>query len=373
MSHTRRLVDLLKITPSRLVELSAKKADLCIQIAEARINVETGEVDARATAQFKDMSHAVDTATTHHAAVEKRLSAAVAAAVEALAVCQTELTTGSEIVVLRSRVEFATTARAAFVQNRVADLTEQLSTLQFKQDELDVEIDTAMANIASSYNASSEALEDTLKTASDTGTARASNLSAHPLGELMVVPGAMKTGAPTKKASEEWFRLRFGEKTYREEFASFWAHNKPRTVNVYMTDNTIAARGLASNKIVGAAATNGPTAAASPVKRKQKLTPVELKEMVWLNTMGDCNEGACVLCRDAMIYRTRRKGFEKAHVISDLNGGSATPDNMIATCSACNGVMAGQNMETWIMRNVLDAARRIELGALLARIKEPVA
>jgi hypothetical protein len=200
------------------------------------------------------------------------------------------------------------------------------------------------------------------KTKGDTGTARASNLSGHAMGDLMLVPCKLKSGPLTKGASEAWFQTRFGA-TWRVEFASFWLSNKPRDVKLLISDSVADALGLVSNEL-----TVEPNVATDN-KKPKRISPKELRALVWKSTMGDVDAGVCILCEATPISFSKPKGFELAHIRSDLDGGEAIPTNMVATCSACNGHMAGKDMQTWVLEHIKTSERRTSVNELIARVQ----
>jgi 5-methylcytosine-specific restriction endonuclease McrA len=101
-------------------------------------------------------------------------------------------------------------------------------------------------------------------------------------------------------------------------------------------------------------------------KAKRPRSAAALRADVWEHTMGARVEGTCRLCEACVIYRDRRLGFEVAHVVAAVHGGAAIPDNLIATCAACNNSMAGEDMPSWITRTVRDGTRRVDLLAFVA-------
>jgi hypothetical protein len=274
--------------------------------------------------------------------------------------------------IVQKRTEYTTALEAE--EDYVKSADRVVFTRVFEAEEAvgksNSEITDLMSTLATAYNTSEEAKTDTLKTTSATGTARAQNLSGHTVDSVLVVPGAMKSGAPTKKACTEWFQTEFGEKGWRDKFASFWAFSHPRAVSVFISGEDVEAHKFADNRFDTAPLTpvvgGTPT---SPPKRGRKLTRDELKAIVWENTMGTTPTGTCVLCVNASINLTQPHGFQMAHIASTLAGGSLAPNNLIATCAGCNGNMAGQDMQTWVKRNIQDPTRQKTVLLMLEKIQ----
>ena len=70
--------------------------------------------------------------------------------------------------------------------------------------------------------------------------------------------------------------------------------------------------------------------------------PQSDRELVWKKYMGEKNEGKCYCCQVRTITAF---DFEAGHVISKINGGSPTPENLRPICRSCNASMQDKNLE----------------------------
>jgi hypothetical protein len=371
MSHTCALSTLIPTKLSeKLLEATSKKGRIAteLKVCEAR-SIECVHV-AHASRAFQELQTATRVLVSAESVRFTVLNSVVQDLHTALIAAQTNLATDETLLRTRSQVKKAKDAESDFTNKAIDSIVAECDALKLESRKLDAVVEEIKAQITVAYNESMEAKTDTLKTESTTGTARCSNMSGHTVNNLLVVPGAMKGGAPTKKSAELWFQARF-KATHREEFASFWASNKPRTIRIFATEEGVKGYNLLSNELgvtTPDELTEGGAAAEDSPKRSRKPTAAERKAQVWENTMGDVVAGPCVLCLDTEIHAPKRKGFEQAHIVSSLNKGEATSNNMIATCAGCNGVMAGQDMPTWISANIKDNDHRAGLFRLLASI-----
>jgi len=372
MSHTRPLATLIPVKLSdQLIAATCTKSRIENERKVCEASVIKCTRDCQESCAFKELQRKTQLLIDAETMRFTELNHVVQKLHTALIDAQTKLATDEDLLRTRSCTKLAKAAEMNFITKTVEPLTDECKSLDQEARKLDLTISDIKAKITEAYNESVEAKTDTLKTESASGTARCNNMSGHTVGNLLVVPGAMKGGAPTKKSAESWFRARF-KTTHREEFASFWASNKPRTVRIFATEDCVQSYRLQSNEL-GVPTPDEPkvdtAATEDSSKRPRKPTvAAERKAAVWKNTMGEVESGKCVLCMDTVIHATKPKGFEQAHITSSLNKGTASSDNMIATCAGCNGVMAGQDMPTWISANITDNDHRAKLFRLLANV-----
>lgn len=78
------------------------------------------------------------------------------------------------------------------------------------------------------------------------------------------------------------------------------------------------------------------------VKTKKKAIPKHVKTLVWDKYIGsDKAEAACCCCLSTPISI---RNFHCGHVISEVNGGDLTIQNLRPICAPCNLSMGRQNM-----------------------------
>jgi hypothetical protein len=367
--HRVPLVQLAtKAVSDALAAASLQKGRCQRAAAKAAVDIETEADATRADSAFSKLdteaARAKDTLDSAHGVLQNDVTLAQATLARAV----TRLSSDPDLLSL-------TAVHANIITERDALLAARLQPLVTAQDECEkavvaavAVIDAMLKDIQLSYNKSSDALDDALKTEVIGGIARGNNLSAHTVGDLVVKPGNVKGGAPTMATSKEWFQQRFDTDDWHREFASFWSHGKPRDVQVFFSDDKAKELGLSDATLVSGSAAVDTAKATTGKKVKRTMTQAEIRPVVWTNTMGDCASGPCVLCEVVVIHRTKRKGFEMAHITSNLDKGAATPANLAATCSACNGEMAGQSMQSWISTRIKEGGRRDCLNALMERI-----
>lgn len=86
---------------------------------------------------------------------------------------------------------------------------------------------------------------------------------------------------------------------------------------------------------------------ASPLQRKKHTIPKSIKEKVWYTYMGkQKTEGLCPCCLSETI---KIMHFHAGHVVSEVNGGSATVENLRPICGRCNLQMGSMNMQEYML------------------------
>jgi hypothetical protein len=281
----------------------------------------------------------------------------VAVAQQQLDAARATLETDREVRQLTERLAGLAVSRTRCMEATLGDARSAQSDAQAESVTAEADLAVLLAQVKLAYNDSVEAVTDS--TGSGGKTARANSLSCHTVGDLMLKAGKIKAGGITKGAAELWFQQRFAA-TWQEEFTSFWCHNKPRDVEVVLSEAKATALGLSDSHVVSPAADRAPpvdTSGASTA-RKRPRTAAELRAVVWSNTMGEAEEGVCRLCEVNTVYRTRCKGFELAHILAATHGGPKDETNLVATCAECNSRMMSEDMRSWITRTVRDGARR---------------
>jgi len=79
---------------------------------------------------------------------------------------------------------------------------------------------------------------------------------------------------------------------------------------------------------------------------KKNSIPKKIRDMLWVQTYGDCQFGNCKICDEKITYLT----FVAAHYISRANGGSDNINNLVCLCSGCNNGMGPNDVEDYINR-----------------------
>jgi len=81
-------------------------------------------------------------------------------------------------------------------------------------------------------------------------------------------------------------------------------------------------------------------------QKKRKGIPKKVKNDSWDKYIG--NDVANVFCLVCNVTKINQKDFEAGHIIADSCGGSATIDNILPVCRACNTSMGSTEMSHYI-------------------------
>lgn len=83
-------------------------------------------------------------------------------------------------------------------------------------------------------------------------------------------------------------------------------------------------------------------------QRRKETIPKSLKEQIWYKYIGlNLTEAPCLCCESETI---KIMHFHAGHVISEVNGGPTTLENLRPICARCNLQMGSMNMNEYIWR-----------------------
>lgn len=82
---------------------------------------------------------------------------------------------------------------------------------------------------------------------------------------------------------------------------------------------------------------------------KKKAIPKGVRTHVWNEYIGkEKGEGLCYCCGKNMIDKA---AFEAGHVVPEVKGGAATPENLRPICGSCNRSMGDTDMRDYAKRH----------------------
>jgi hypothetical protein len=78
-------------------------------------------------------------------------------------------------------------------------------------------------------------------------------------------------------------------------------------------------------------------------EKENKSVTEKQRQLCWGYSNKDEHEGHCFVCAKK-IYRKERYGWEAAHIVAQIKGGSNMSHNLRATCRQCNGDCRDMNL-----------------------------